>query len=111
MAQLIIEVSRINRFEKGTMKAFMDIRINGALTIKGFRVVEGSKGLFVSPPQHKDKTSGKYYADVLFEKPEYEELQRVCLEAFNAQETAEAPEETAEAPVSTKRGKGVVLAA
>jgi DNA-binding cell septation regulator SpoVG len=107
--KLLIEVSRINRFEKGTMKAFMDIRINGALTIKGFRVVEGSKGLFVSPPQHKDKTSGKYYADVLFEKPEYEELQRVCLEAFNAPEEFNASKETA--PVSTKRGKGVVISA
>jgi len=46
-----IEVARIHRLDgKSRVKAFVDVRIDGALLIKGFRIIEGEKGYFISMP-------------------------------------------------------------
>ena len=52
-----IKVQRIVRLEngKGPLKAFADIIIDDLILIKGFRVVEGKHGLFVSVPQEQGK--------------------------------------------------------
>ncbi len=55
-----IQVSRIYRIDGDTkLKAFVDITL-GDFIIKGFRVMQGSKGLFVGMPQEKSK-DGKWY--------------------------------------------------
>lgn len=53
-----IQVQRMYRFETDRpLKAFVDIVVNDSLLIKGVRVMDGKKGLFVSMPreQAKDK--------------------------------------------------------
>ncbi len=58
-----ISVSRIYRLEgESKLKAFADISVAG-MTVKGFSVVDGSKGLFVSMPRHQGK-DGKWYDTV-----------------------------------------------
>ncbi len=58
-----IQVSRIYRFDgESKLKAFADVSFAGIL-IKGFSVVDGSKGLFVSMPRHQGK-DGKWYNTV-----------------------------------------------
>ncbi|MDD4894933.1 MAG: SpoVG family protein [Candidatus Omnitrophica bacterium] len=55
-----VQVSRIYRIDGDTkLKAFVDIAV-GDFIIKGFRVMQGSKGLFVGMPQEKSK-DGKWY--------------------------------------------------
>jgi stage V sporulation protein G len=55
-----VKVVRLHRFEGDSKtKAFADIAI-GDFIVKGLRVVEGKKGLFLSMPQEKSK-DGKYY--------------------------------------------------
>jgi len=55
-----LRLVRLHRFEsQSKTKAFADISI-GDFIIKGLRVVEGSKGLFLSMPQEKSK-DGKWY--------------------------------------------------
>ena len=55
-----VKVIRLHRFESDSKtKAFADIAI-GDFIVKGLRVVEGKKGLFISMPQEKSK-DGKYY--------------------------------------------------
>ncbi len=55
-----IQVSRIHRIDGDTkLKAFVDITV-GDFIIKGFRVLQGEKGLFVGMPQEKSK-DGKWY--------------------------------------------------
>ena len=49
--------------EAGSLKAFADIMVNDALLIKGLRVVEGKKGLFVTMPREQGKDS-KWYDQV-----------------------------------------------
>ena len=49
---------------KGNTKAFASIAIEDLVAIRGIRIVEGAKGLFVSMPQSKDD-SGEYH-DIAF---------------------------------------------
>lgn len=55
-----MEVARVHRLESDSkIKAFVDIAI-GDYLVKGLRVVQGAKGLFVGLPQEKSK-DGKWY--------------------------------------------------
>ena len=56
-----IKVERIYRLpDNGPMKAFVDLSINDAILIKGLRVINGQKGLFVSMPQEQGKDKRWY---------------------------------------------------
>ena len=58
------EVITVHRLEgTGNLKAFVDIRIGGALVIKGCTVMEGKKGMFASMPRRLGK-DGRW-ADVV----------------------------------------------
>ena len=60
MDENLIQVSRIHRFDgESKLKAFVDITI-GDFIIKGLRIVQGQKGLFLAMPQEKAK-DGKWY--------------------------------------------------
>ena len=51
-----IKVMQIHRLQKASrVKAFVDLGINNALLIKGIRVVQGKKGLFVAMPTEQGK--------------------------------------------------------
>ena len=55
-----IQVVRLHRFDGDSKtKALADISI-GHFVVKGLRVVEGKKGLFLAMPQEKSK-DGKWY--------------------------------------------------
>lgn len=55
-----VQVVRLHRFEgESKIKAFVDIAI-GEFVVKGLRVVEGEKGIFLAMPQEKSK-DGKWY--------------------------------------------------
>jgi len=72
-----IQVSRIYRFEgESKLKAFADVSLAG-IVIKGFSVVDGSNGLFVSMPRHQSK-DGKWYNTVW---PSTKELKQKLSEA------------------------------
>jgi stage V sporulation protein G len=49
---------------KGSTKAFASIGIDDMIAIRGIRVIEGEKGMFVSMPQSKDRDSN--YHDIAF---------------------------------------------
>ena len=56
-----IKVLKIHRLASDSrIKAFADIGINDALLIKGIRVVQGKKGLFVSMPVEQSKNERWY---------------------------------------------------
>ena len=61
-----IQVQRMYRFETDRpLKAFADIVVNDALLIKGIRVMDGKKGLFVSMP--RDQAKDKKWYDNYFQ--------------------------------------------
>jgi stage V sporulation protein G len=80
---LKLEVARIHKLNgNGSTKAFCDLSVLDSFVIKGLRVVEGEKGLFVSMPQEAGK-DGKWYNTVIPLKREVkDEIDRLVLEAY-----------------------------
>jgi stage V sporulation protein G len=80
---LKLEVSRLHKLDgSGTLKAFCDLSILDSFVIKGLKVVEGEKGLFVSMPQEAGK-DGKWYNTVIPLKREVrDEIEKIVLEAY-----------------------------
>ena len=66
----IIRLNKLQNNVTGKTVAFFDIQTNDGIIIKGFRIVNGSKGLFVSAPDEKGK-DGKYYETVIFPKENF----------------------------------------
>jgi len=62
--------------------AFFDIQTNEGVIIKGFRLVNGTNGLFLSAPNEKGK-DGKYYDTVIVPKEMKEDLEKRAIEEFN----------------------------
>ena len=50
---------------QGSTKAFASVALDDLVAIRGIRVIEGEKGLFVSMPQSQDKNTG-VYRDIAF---------------------------------------------
>jgi len=62
------------------IKAFIDIAVADTFVIKGFRIIDGKNGLFVSMPQSKSRKDNRWYPDVYCETREInEDLQRTIL--------------------------------
>ncbi len=82
-----LEVKRVLRLDgNGTTKAFCDVAIAGSFVIKGVRVIEGKKGVFVSLPREQGK-NGQWYDTVSpLTKEAREQLTEVVLEAYTAKE-------------------------
>ncbi|OGW75871.1 MAG: hypothetical protein A2Z72_04255 [Omnitrophica bacterium RBG_13_46_9] len=58
---LNVKVDKLVKLEgEGKVKAFCDLLFGELFLIKGFRVVEGEKGLFVGMPQQQSK-QGKWF--------------------------------------------------
>jgi stage V sporulation protein G len=82
---LNFKVERLYRFDgDGPMKAFADIVINEALLIKGIRVIEGKKGLFVSMPKMQGKDKKWYDTIRPLNNEAKNEISEVVLSAYNA---------------------------
>jgi len=82
MEDNLISVSRIHKLDTDSkLKAFADVTFSGVL-IKGFSVVDGAKGLFVSMPRHQGK-DGKWYNTVYPSTDELkQQLSEAVLEAY-----------------------------
>lgn len=61
MSKDLIQVSRLYRIDDDSkLKAFVDVVI-GDFLVKGLRIVQGKKGLFLAMPQEKSK-DGRWYS-------------------------------------------------
>ena len=58
---LEFKINKMHRLaDDSRVRAFVDISINDLLLIKGLKVVQGEKGLFVSMPQEQGKDKRWY---------------------------------------------------
>lgn len=63
-------------------KAFIELKLDDTLIVKGLTLVEGKKGLFVSYPATKGK-DGKYYNSVYsLDKEWREKLEDICIRKY-----------------------------
>ena len=81
----IVRINPLKNDSGGKTKAFFDIQTNDGIIIKGFRIVDGSNGLFVSAPNDKGK-DGKYYDNVILPKEMKSELDKMAIEEYNKQQ-------------------------
>jgi stage V sporulation protein G len=83
MGTIQFKVEKMYRLpDAGKLKAFADVAINDALIIKGVRVLEGKKGIFVSMPQEQGKDN-KWYDQVVCRNASiYEEFSGSVIEHY-----------------------------
>ena len=62
-----MKIERMNKGSWGKVRAFFDLTTEEGFIIKGFRLVEGINGLFVSMPSQKGQ-DGEYYDTVLADR-------------------------------------------
>ena len=84
---LNVKVDRITKLENGSkLKAFCDLLFADLFLVRGFRIVEGEKGVFIGMPQQQSK-QGKWFnvfTPATNEVGEY--LKEVILEAYQQSE-------------------------
>jgi stage V sporulation protein G len=78
----IIRMNPLGNETSGKTAAFFDVQTDDGIILKGFRLVNGSNGIFMSSPDQKGK-DGKYYETVTLPKEMKSELEKVALEEFN----------------------------
>jgi stage V sporulation protein G len=78
----IIRMNPLKSEGSGKTAAFFDIQTDDGIILKGFRLVNGSSGLFLSSPDQKGK-DGKYYETVTLPKEMKSELEKLALEEYN----------------------------
>jgi len=68
---------------QGSTKAFASVAVDDLIAIRGVRVVDGEKGLFVSMPQTQDKKTNEYH-DIAFplSKEFREEISNAVLDEY-----------------------------
>jgi DNA-binding cell septation regulator SpoVG len=81
-----MKIVRMNALHNSTSKtlAFFDVQTQDGIIIKGFRVVDGTKGLFISSPDERGK-DGKFYENVILPRDMKENLQEMALNEYGKQ--------------------------
>ena len=80
-----MKIIRINPWRsdsKSRTAAFLDVQTKDGIIIKGFRLVNGSNGMFLSSPDEKGK-DGKFYEKVILPVEMKKELEQMAIEEFN----------------------------
>ena len=83
-----MKIERMNKGSWGKIKAFFDLQTEDGFTIKGFKLVEGTNGLFVGFPSQKGNDD-EYHDTVWVEKEVREqviELAKREYESYTEQE-------------------------
>lgn len=79
-----IEIKRIHRIDGGTtLRAFADVCLNDSVLIKGVRIVDGKRGLFISLPSEKAKDNKWYESVQITDINIKEQLQDAVIKAYN----------------------------
>ena len=104
--------ARIDRMVSGDrVKAIASVSLDGQYVVKGLRVVDGSKGLFVAPPQssYKDGEGNTKYSDIFFpvSNAGKTNLQDAVLNAYS-QKLAEVQSETQNAGYASQDNGGML---
>lgn len=78
----VVRVNSLKANSSNKTAAFIDIQTNEGIIIKGFKLINGTHGLFISPPNQKGK-DGKYYDTVIVPKEAVDNLQKEAVEEYN----------------------------
>lgn len=80
---------RLFESKNSSTKAFIELKLDDALIVKGLTLVEGKKGLFVSYPATKGK-DGKYYNTIYsIDKDWRKKLEDMCIRKYKEAKRAD----------------------
>ena len=83
MSVMDVEVVGIRKITgDGNRKAFADLKFGGSLIIKGFSVMQGKQGVFVSMPRQASK-EGRWFETVTPDGILRNEVKNKVLEAYD----------------------------
>ncbi len=80
-----MKIVRMNKLENSSgskTSAYFDFETSDGIVIKGFKIVNGTNGLFISSPNEKGK-DGKYYDKVTLPKEMKESLEQAAIAEYN----------------------------
>ena len=80
-----MKIKDMNKGEWGKTKALFSIETNEGIVIKGFKIVEGANGLFVSNPSSYSKKNEKWYDDVWMPEELKDKLSEDALTHFGGE--------------------------
>ena len=75
-----MKIIRMHKQDFGKIRGFFDIEVSG-FTIKGFKIIEGVNGMFVSMPSEKRKD--EYNDTVYCAKELREALNKMAIDHYN----------------------------
>ncbi len=78
----VVDIRAING--DGKLKAFADVKFADSLVVKGFCVMQGSKGVFVSMPRKASK-DGRWFDTLEIDESLKKLLQEKVLKAYGSQ--------------------------
>lgn len=82
-----LSVKRLMKFDgEGSLKAFCDLAIEDCFLVKGVKIVEGKRGLFVSMPRQQGKDAKWYNHVEMLTEAVKADVDRLVLEAYHRQE-------------------------
>ena len=94
-----MKIERINKGSWGKVRVFFDLTTQEGFTIKGFKLIEGINGIFVSMPSQKG-SDDEYHDTVWSDKDTKNILNNLAIKAYESdgEEIEEKPiEELVEA--------------
>ncbi len=80
-----MRIVRMNPLESkgsGKILAFFDVQTKDEIVMKGFRLMDGVKGMFVSAPSEKGK-DGKFYDSIVLPREMKTEVEQLAKEEYN----------------------------
>ena len=78
-----MKIERMNKGQWGKVRAFFDLTTQEGFTIKGFKIIEGINGLFVSMPSQKGNDEEYYDTIWVDSKQLREELNELAINQYN----------------------------
>lgn len=78
----IVRMNPVQQNGNGKLRAYFDFQTDDGIIIKGFRIINGPNGLFISPPAEKGK-DGKYYESVILPQDIKNNIQALAVENYN----------------------------
>ena len=81
-----MQISNMTKGEWGKVRAFFDLKTEDGFTLKGFKLVEGSSGLFVGFPSKKNK-DGEYKDTIYADKILKQKINKLALDYYNQGES------------------------
>ena len=72
---------------ESNLKAFFNVETNEGMVVKGFKIVSGQNGLFVSNPSEYSKKDDKYYDRVYIPRELKDELEKDAIKEYGIDES------------------------